>query len=99
MRRIGPTHRVRGACLAGALANCVPLPSSPAAPPFDRSSPASRVVPGVLDGDETRQDVWVTGEISNLARPASGHVYFTPKDAEASLRCVMGREMASRQIL
>lgn len=31
--------------------------------------------------------VWVEGEISNLARPASGHVYFTLKDATAQLRC------------
>jgi len=56
-------------------------------------------VGGVGHADETLQDVWVTGEISNLSRPASGHVYFTLKDAEASLRCVMWREIASRQIL
>lgn len=31
--------------------------------------------------------VWVEGEVSNLARPASGHVYFTLKDAKAQLRC------------
>jgi exodeoxyribonuclease VII large subunit len=31
--------------------------------------------------------IWVEGEISNLARPASGHVYFTLKDASAQLRC------------
>jgi exodeoxyribonuclease VII large subunit len=31
--------------------------------------------------------VWVEGEVSNLARPASGHVYFTLKDASAQLRC------------
>ncbi len=45
------------------------------------------------------KDVWVAGEVSNLSRPASGHVYFTLKDAEASLRCVMWREVAARQIL
>ena len=32
-------------------------------------------------------DVWVTGECSNVSRPASGHVYFTLKDADAQLRC------------
>lgn len=26
--------------------------------------------------------VWVEGELSNLARPASGHVYFTLKDSK-----------------
>jgi exodeoxyribonuclease VII large subunit len=31
--------------------------------------------------------VWVEGEVSNLARPTSGHVYFTLKDASAQLRC------------
>lgn len=35
--------------------------------------------------------VWVSGEISNLARPASGHVYFTLKDALAQVRCAMFR--------
>lgn len=31
--------------------------------------------------------VWVEGEVSNLARPASGHIYFTLKDRTAQLRC------------
>lgn len=33
--------------------------------------------------------IWVEGEISNLARPASGHIYFSLKDANAQLRCAM----------
>ena len=33
--------------------------------------------------------VWVTGEISNLARPGSGHWYFTLKDDKSQLRCAM----------
>ena len=38
---------------------------------------------------ETRYPfVWVRGEVSNLSRPASGHVYFSLKDAEAQLQCV-----------
>lgn len=36
--------------------------------------------------------VWVEGEISNLARPASGHLYFTLKDASAQLRCAFFRQ-------
>jgi len=35
--------------------------------------------------------VWVTGEVSNLRAQASGHVYFTLKDAAAQLRCVLFR--------
>lgn len=33
--------------------------------------------------------VWVSGEISNFSRPASGHWYFTLKDDRAQLRCAM----------
>ncbi len=33
--------------------------------------------------------IWVEGEISNLARPASGHIYFTLKDEQAQVRCAM----------
>jgi exodeoxyribonuclease VII large subunit len=42
------------------------------------------------------QDVWVRGEISNLARAASGHLYFTLKDAGAAINCVMWRSDAQR---
>jgi len=34
---------------------------------------------------------WVSGEISNLTRAASGHWYFSLKDAGAQVRCVMFR--------
>jgi exodeoxyribonuclease VII large subunit len=50
-----------------------------------------------VEADFRLQDLWVKGEVSNLSRPASGHVYFTLKDAEASLRCVMWRSDAVRQ--
>ncbi|VAW61084.1 Exodeoxyribonuclease VII large subunit [hydrothermal vent metagenome] len=33
--------------------------------------------------------LWVEGEISNLARPASGHIYFTLKDSKSQVRCAM----------
>ena len=38
--------------------------------------------------------LWVAGEVSNLTRAASGHVYFTLKDAAAQVRCVMFRSRA-----
>lgn len=38
--------------------------------------------------------LWVSGEISNLVRAASGHVYFSLKDAQAQVRCVMFRGRA-----
>ncbi|MFZ2971390.1 MAG: exodeoxyribonuclease VII large subunit [Ferribacterium limneticum] len=37
---------------------------------------------------------WVSGEISNLTYAASGHVYFSLKDASAQVRCVMWRSRA-----
>uniref|UniRef100_A4XY22 Exodeoxyribonuclease 7 large subunit n=1 Tax=Ectopseudomonas mendocina (strain ymp) TaxID=399739 RepID=A4XY22_ECTM1 len=40
--------------------------------------------------------IWVEGEISNLARPASGHVYFTLKDSQAQVRCALFRQNAAR---
>jgi exodeoxyribonuclease VII large subunit len=39
--------------------------------------------------------VWVEGEISNLTIPASGHVYFTLKDAGAQISCVLFRMRAA----
>ncbi|HVT34043.1 MAG TPA: exodeoxyribonuclease VII large subunit [Nevskiaceae bacterium] len=44
----------------------------------------------IVEGSLPR--VWVQGEISNLSRPASGHWYFTLKDARAQLRCAMFRQ-------
>ncbi|MBD3634141.1 MAG: exodeoxyribonuclease VII large subunit [Methylophaga sp.] len=35
--------------------------------------------------------IWVEGEISNLAMPGSGHIYFTLKDEVAQVRCAMFR--------
>lgn len=40
--------------------------------------------------------VWVEGEISNLAKPASGHIYFTLKDKNAQVRCALFRQNALR---
>ena len=38
--------------------------------------------------------VWVSGEISNFMRAASGHCYFNLKDAQAQVRCVLFRQKA-----
>lgn len=53
----------------------------------------------ILEGDTLLQDLWVSGEISNFSRPASGHLYFTLKDSSAALRCVMWRNAAQRMRL
>jgi exodeoxyribonuclease VII large subunit len=66
------------------------------------SSASQPLTVGVLTG-EIREileqglgDLWVTGEISNLRAPASGHLYFTLKDASATLAAVMFRMEAAR---
>ena len=48
-------------------------------------------VRGVLEREVELQDLWVRGEVSNLARPGSGHSYFSLRDGSSSLRCVMFR--------
>jgi exodeoxyribonuclease VII large subunit len=56
----------------------------------------TRYLRQLLEADEVLQDAWVQGEISNLSRPSSGHIYFSLKDAGATLRCVMWRNAAMR---
>ncbi|MCU7796719.1 MAG: exodeoxyribonuclease VII large subunit [Candidatus Thiodiazotropha sp. (ex Myrtea spinifera)] len=40
--------------------------------------------------------LWISGEISNLAQPASGHIYFSLKDEVAQVRCAMFRMKRQR---
>ena len=41
-------------------------------------------------------DLWVGGEVSNLTRAASGHFYFSLKDARAQVRCVLFKGVAQQ---
>ena len=41
--------------------------------------------------EEAFSTVWIEGEVSNLARPRSGHMYFTLKDEHCQVRCAMFR--------
>lgn len=50
----------------------------------------------MFEMDYRLRDIDVSGEISNFTRAASGHIYFTLKDAGAQLKCVMWRSMAER---
>jgi exodeoxyribonuclease VII large subunit len=59
-------------------------------------SDITRYLRQVMESDEVLQDVWVEGELSNLARPVSGHIYFSVKDASASLKCVIWKSNALR---
>jgi exodeoxyribonuclease VII large subunit len=77
----------------------------------ERPAPAGATIPGAparvlrvaeLVGalralvEDVAGRVWVVGEISNLRRAASGHLYFTLKDDEAQLRAVLFRSDAER---
>ena len=50
----------------------------------------------LLDGDPLLANVCVQGELSNYKLYPSGHHYFTLKDAESAIRCVMFRGSAAR---
>ena len=56
----------------------------------------NQLVKLLLDGEPMLQDVYVRGELSNYKMYPSGHHYFTLKDPEGALRCVMFRGQASR---
>ena len=66
-------------------------------PPSWSVTDLTRYLRGLLVNDEPLGDLWIIGEVSNLSRPSSGHLYFTLKDSTASLRCVMWRNTALRQ--
>jgi exodeoxyribonuclease VII large subunit len=51
----------------------------------------------LFDTDDVLQDIWVSGEVSNMTRASSGHWYFTIKDDKAALRCVMWRSSTVNQ--
>lgn len=77
------------------------MPSRSAEPPLPERSPRIRTVTELtleLQGVVAARfdDVLVRGEITNLRRVASGHVYFSLKDAGAVLPAVMWRSLASR---
>lgn len=56
----------------------------------------ARYLKELLETDEVLQEVWVRGEISGCKTYASGHCYFTLKDAEAQLLCVFFKHARQR---
>ncbi len=55
-----------------------------------------RQIKDLVEADKVLRDVWVRGEVSNWTQSSAGHVYFTLKDRDASMRCVMWRTDAAR---
>ena len=66
------------------------------APRILHVSDLNRRVRTLLDADSTLTDVWVEGEVSSPSFPASGHCFFTLKDASSQLRAVIFREELGR---
>lgn len=56
----------------------------------------TRYIRELFEIDFRLQDVTVSGEISNFTQARSGHLYFSLKDAQAQLKCVMWRSAAER---
>ena len=69
--------------------------SSPGFKPSWTVSEVNSYLKGLMEGDSNLRDLWVEGEISNLSRPASGHLYFTLKDQNSQLHCVMWKNQAA----
>jgi exodeoxyribonuclease VII large subunit len=56
----------------------------------------TRHLSALIHHDEILQDVWVRGEVMRCTRAASGHVYFSLKDDQAVVDCVVWRTQAAR---
>lgn len=52
-------------------------------------SDVTRYIKGMFEGEAILSDILMRGEVSNFKRYPSGHCYFTLKDADASMKCVM----------
>ena len=76
-----------------------PVPSTSAAPTREPArvmavSELNRRVKSMLEAN--LELLWVSGELSNVMRAASGHWYFSLKDESAQVRCVMFRGRAGQ---
>lgn len=74
-----------------ATVNCRAM-ESPAGEPVYTVSQLNREARLLLE--RSFPALWISGELSNLARPASGHLYFSLKDEQAQVRCALFRGAA-----
>ena len=70
------------------------FPEEPASPPILSVYELTVQIKDLLENSFPA--VWVSGEISNLSRPQSGHCYLTLKDERAQIRAAMWRNVAAR---
>ncbi|HEU5317443.1 MAG TPA: exodeoxyribonuclease VII large subunit [Chloroflexota bacterium] len=57
-------------------------------------SEATGHIKSLLEDDSTLADCWVRGEVSDPRTYASGHTYFTLRDGESQLKCVLFKQKA-----
>ena len=56
----------------------------------------NRYVKQLIEADESLADLWVEGEVSNFVVSMSGHAFFSLKESQSQLRCVMFRSQLAR---
>lgn len=54
----------------------------------------NRYIRGIFENDFILRSMWIKGEISNFKAHGSGHLYFTLKDENSAISCIMFRENA-----
>ena len=52
-------------------------------------SEVNSYIKNIFDDDQLLSNLWVKGEITNFKQAASGHLYYSLKDGNASIKCVM----------
>ncbi len=62
-----------------------------------RISEITRRIKGLLTRDPDLQDIWIQGEVASFTVARSGHIYYSLKDREAHITCVMWSSSARRQ--
>ncbi len=67
--------------------------------PLYTVSQVTRYLRDALERDAVLRDLWVTGEVSSFTRSALGHMYFTLKEADSQVRCVMFRNGVGGEVL
>jgi exodeoxyribonuclease VII large subunit len=92
-RTFGPGINPAIYLIAGLIVQCQAVASPP---PISRTiyTPSELNREVRLHLEAGFQILWIEGEISNLAKPASGHIYFSIKDDKAQIRCAMFRPKA-----
>ena len=67
------------------------------APPVWSITDLTHYIRDLVASDDNLRELWVQGEVSNFKVASSGHAYFTLKDGNAQLPCVMWKPQVLRQ--